>query len=82
MAIYGSRGYIAWLFGIIYMWVREVCRKSFYVKLFVHSIGLIVMVWGLFLFITELPSFLSAFGVFIILIGLVVFFISLNLDIK
>ena len=58
----------------------EVFVKRIYVKLFVHSIGLIAMIVGLFLLITTLPSLLSIFGVSIALCGLVTFFTPLGLE--
>ena len=80
MAIYGSRGQRAWFFAFIYMWIRDVCRKSIHVKLFIHAIGLISMIIGLFLLVTTLPSLLSIFGVIIALCGLVTFFTPLGLE--
>ena len=82
MAIYSSRGQKAWFFGIIYMWIRDVCRKSIYAKLFVHSIGLITMILGLYLLISTMPYLTSIIGVFIGLFGLFLFFTPFSLEIK
>lgn len=82
MAIYGSRGQRAWFFGIIYMWIRGVCRKSIYVKLFVHTIGLISMIAGLYLLIEYFLDSFSIIGIALGLFGLVIFFTPFNLDIK
>jgi hypothetical protein len=79
MVVYDSRGQRAWFFGIIYMGIREACRKSIYVKLFVHAIGLISMLVGLFLLISTLTSMTSILGVFIGLFGLILFFTPFSL---
>ena len=82
MVLYASRGQRAWFFGIIYMWIREVCRKSIYVKLFVHAVGLISMIVGLYLLVSTIPSLTSIIGVFIGLFGVFIFFTPFSLEIK
>jgi hypothetical protein len=77
----GFGAHRGFFFVFIYMWIRDVCRKSIYVKLFVHSIGLISMILGLFLLVSTLPSMTSIMGVFLGLFGLVLFFTPFSLEI-
>ncbi len=82
MAIYGSKGQRAWFFGIIYMWIRDICRKSIYVKLMVHSIGLISMIVGIYLLVVYFLALYSIIGITLGLFGLVIFFSPFILEIK
>lgn len=77
--VYGKTGFIAWFYAVIYKRLRDAC-KNIYVKLFVHSIGLIAMVVGLFYLITAMPSMTSIVGMFLFLIGLIIFSIPLGTD--
>ena len=77
--VYGKAGFIAWFYAIIYVRLRESC-KNIYVKIVVHSIGVIAIVVGLFYLITTMPSITSIFGMFLVFIGLVVFLIPLGVD--
>jgi hypothetical protein len=70
--IIGSAGFIAWFEGIIYNIVSKAC-KNIFVKIFVHSLGLIFIILGIYLLITTMPSFTSVLGLFLGLIGLVIF---------
>ena len=82
MTINVSGGQRAWFFGIIYMWIRDVCRKNIYVKLLVHIIGLISIIVGLYLLVSTMPSLTSIIGVFIGLFGLFIFFTPFSLEIE
>ena len=77
--IYGKTGFIAWFYAVIYVRIRDAC-KNIYVKLLVHSIGLITMVVGLFYLITTMPSFTSILGMFLVFIGFIFFLIPLGID--
>ena len=77
--IYGKAGFIAWFYAVIYVRLRDAC-KNIYVKIVVHSIGVIAIVVGLFYLITTMPSMISIFGMFLVFIGLVIFFIQLGVD--
>ena len=77
--VYGKAGFVAWFYAIIYVRLRESC-KNIYVKIFVHSIGIITMVVGLFYLITTMPSMISILGMFLVFMGLVIFFTPLGVD--
>lgn len=77
--VYGKAGFIAWFYAIIYNRIRGAC-KNIYAKILVHSIGVITIVVGMFYLITAMPSITSILGLFLILIGLVIFFIPLGID--
>jgi len=77
--VYGKAGFIAWFYAIIYVRLRESC-KNIYVKILMHSIGVIAIVVGLFYLITTMPSMISILGMYLVFIGLVVFFIPLGVD--
>ena len=77
--VYGKAGFVAWFYAIIYVRLREFC-KNIYVKIVVHSIGVITIVVGLFYLITTMPSMISILGMFLAFIGLVIFFIPLGVD--
>jgi len=77
--VYGKAGFVAWFYAIIYVRLRESC-KNIYVKILVHSIGVIAIVVGLFYLITTMPSMTSILGMFLAFMGLVIFFIPLGVD--
>ena len=77
--IIGTEGYIAWLYGIIYLKIRNAC-KNIFVKMFVHSIGLILGIIGIFYLIATIPSFLSVLGVIIALFGIIIFVTPLGIE--
>ena len=77
--VYGSRGQIAWFYGIVYEWVRNTC-KNIYIKIIVHSIGIILMVFGLFYFITYFMAPGSAYGMIMMFAGLIIFLTPLGVD--
>jgi len=73
----GYIGYIARLYAVIYNKIREVC-KNIFLKIFVHSLGLILMIIGLYFLITTMPSIISVTGMILIFIGLFIFLIPLG----
>ena len=77
--MYGKAGFIAWFYAIIYNRLREAC-KNIYVKSLMHSIGIIIMVVGMFYLITAMLSSMSIFCMFLVLIGLFVFLIPFGTD--
>jgi len=77
--VYGKAGFVAWFYAIIYNRLRETC-KNIYVKILVHSIGVIAIVVGLFYLITTMPSMISILGMFLVFIGLTIFFTPLGVD--
>ncbi|MCK4416388.1 MAG: hypothetical protein KAU84_04470 [Thermoplasmatales archaeon] len=77
--VYGKTGFIAWFYAVIYNRLRDAC-KNIYVKLLVHSIGIITIVVGMFYLITAMPSITSIFGMFLVFIGFIFFLIPLGID--
>ena len=77
--VYGKAGFIAWFYAVIYIGLRKAC-KNIYVKLLVHSLGIITIVVGMFYLISTMPSFTSIFGMFLALIGFFIFLIPLGTD--
>ena len=77
--VYGKAGFIAWFYAVIYIRLRQAC-KNIFVKLFVHSIGIIIIIVGMFYLITAMPSMTSIFCMFLALVGLVVFLIPFGTD--
>jgi len=71
--IIGTRGFIAWFYAIIYMRVVRACKKNIFVRIFVHSTGLIITIFGLYTFITSILSKLSIYGLFLIFAGIIIF---------
>jgi len=70
--IIGTDGFVAWFYSIIYMRVVRAC-KNIFVRMIIHSIGLIITILGLFALITKMPSMTSIFGIVLILGGIVIF---------
>ena len=77
--IIGTEGYIAWLFGPIYLKIRN-AYKNIYLKMFIHSIGLVFGIIGIYYLIATLPSFLSMIGIFIALFGFIIFLTPLGIE--
>lgn len=77
--VVGTEGFIAWFEALIYNKIRHAC-KNIYVKIFVHALGILLVVGGLYFLITTIPSFTSIIGLFLIFIGLVVFVIPLGVE--
>ena len=72
--VYGSRGFIAWFYAIIYVNLIKAC-KNIFVKSLLYLIGMILMIVGLFYLITTMPSFTSISGVILAFIGLFIFLV-------
>jgi hypothetical protein len=70
--VIGTEGFVAWFYAVIYNRIRIAC-KNISIKLSIHLIGLIIMMLGLYFFIATLPSFASIAGLFLLLVGMVVF---------
>ena len=70
--VIGTEGFVAWFQGLIYNKILDAC-KNIYVKVFIHLIGVIAIIIGVYLLITTMPSLVSIGGLFLALIGLVVF---------
>ena len=77
--VHGKAGFIAWFNAVIYNRLREAC-KNIFVKLLVHSIGIITIVVGMFYLISAMPSFTSIFGMFLVFIGFFIFLIPFGTD--
>ena len=75
--VIGKAGFIAWFEGIMYNRVRKACKNMF-IKIFIHLLGLILIILGIYLLIVTMPSFTSIAGMFLGLIGLVIFLIPLG----
>jgi len=75
--IIGTKGFVAWFEAVIYNRIRKAC-KNILVKISVHLLGLIFMMIGIYFLIITMPSFTSIAGLFLILIGLVVFLVPLG----
>lgn len=75
--VIGTEGFVAWFEAILYNRIRKAC-KNIIIKLFIHSIGLIFMISGMYFLIATMPSFKSIAGLFLIIIGLVVFLIPIG----
>lgn len=69
--IIGTEGFVAWFYSLIYMRVVRAC-KNIFVKIIVHSIGLIVIIIGLFALKTITPP-THILGIILIFAGVVVF---------
>ncbi|KYK24201.1 hypothetical protein AYK24_06415 [Thermoplasmatales archaeon SG8-52-4] len=67
-----AKGQVSWFEILIYTYVRRAC-KNIFVKIFVHIVGLILMVLGIYLLIFTMPSLTSIMGVFFGVIGFVIF---------
>ena len=75
--VIGTKGFVAWFYAVIYNRVRKAC-KNIFVKIFVHLLGIVFVALGVYFLIVTIPSFTSIAGLFLILIGLVVFLIPLG----
>lgn len=77
--IIGERGFIAWFEAVIYNKIRRTC-KNIFLKIFVHSISVLLMMAGIYFLITTMPSMTGIVGLFLFVIGLFVFLIPLGVD--
>ena len=77
--VYGKAGFVAWFYAVTYIRLRDAC-KNIYVKILVHSIGVITIIVGMFYLITTMPSMISIIGMFLVFMGLIIFFIPLGVN--
>jgi len=77
--VYGAAGFIAWFEIAIYNRVRKAC-KNIFIKIFAHLLGLISMLLGIYLLIATMPSITSIGGLFLSLIGFVIFLIPIGVN--
>ena len=77
--VVGKRGFITWFEAVIYNKIRNAC-KNILIKIFVHSLGVLLMMAGIYFLITTMLSLTSIAGLFLIIIGLVVFLIPLGVE--
>ena len=70
--IIGTRGFIALFEAVIYNKVRKAC-KNIVIKIIIHSIGLMLMITGMFYLITSFISPIGIFGLLLMFVGFVVF---------
>ncbi len=75
--VYGGSGFVAWFYAIIYNRVRKAC-KNIIVKIFVHLLGLIFIILGLYFLIVTMPSFASIAGLILSIIGLIIILIPIG----
>jgi len=75
----GTDGFVAWFFSIIYMRIVRAC-KNIFVRILVHSIGLIITIFGLCAFLTSILSPMSIYGLFLIFGGIVIFVIPFGIN--
>ena len=75
--VIGTAGLVAWFEAIIYNKVRNACRNIF-IKIFVHLLGLIFIIFGMYYLIATMPSFTSIAGLFLLLGGFVIFLIPIG----
>lgn len=74
-------GFVTWFEIFVYNKIRNAC-KNIVIKIFVHLIGLIFMMVGIYFLISTIPSFTSIGGMFMIFFGLVVFLIPIGVCTK
>ena len=77
--VVGTKGFIAWLYAIVYNPIRN-ASKNIYVKIFVHTIGILLIVAGIYFLIIMIPSLASIVGLLLIFIGLFIFLIPLGVE--
>ena len=77
--VIGTGGFIAWFYGAVILKIIHAC-ENIIVKIFIHLIGLILAITGLFVFITSMPSIKSIIGMFLVFIGLILFVIPFAAD--
>ena len=76
--VVGTRGFIAWSEAGVYNKIREAC-KNIFVRVFVHAVGLLLIIGGLYFLIATMPSLTSVAGLFLSIIGLCIFCIPLGI---
>ena len=75
--VYSGAGFLAFFEIYVYNKIRNAC-KNIIIKIFVHLVGLIFMMVGIYFLIATIPSFTSIGGMFLIFVGLVVFLIPIG----
>lgn len=76
--VIGTEGFVAWFEAIIYNKIRQAC-KNILVRIFVHLLGLISIILGLYFLIAYMPSMISIGRLFFSLIGIVIFVIPIGI---
>jgi hypothetical protein len=77
--VIGTEGFVAWFEAIIYNRIRKAC-KNISIRILVHLLGLTSMIIGLYLLIVYMPSGISIGGLFLCLIGFVIFLIPMGVN--
>jgi ABC-type spermidine/putrescine transport system permease subunit II len=77
--VIGTEGFVAWFEAIIYNRIRKAC-KNILIRILVHLLGLSSIVIGLYFLIAYMPSGISIGGLFLSLIGFVIFFIPIGVN--
>ena len=75
----GTGGFISWFYAVIYVNIRRVC-KNIVIKFFIHSVGLLLMIIGLYFLIALFLSPPSIVGLFLTFIGFVIFMIPMDVE--
>jgi Ca2+/Na+ antiporter len=75
--VQSGTGFVIWFEIYVYNKIRNAC-KNIIIKIFVHLIGLIFMMVGIYYLIAAIPSFTSIFGMFLSFAGLVIFLIPIG----
>ena len=70
----GTKGFVIWFYILVYMKIVKACKNNF-IRLSIHSIGLITTIVGLYAFITSKPSLIGIFGIILIFTGIIIFVI-------
>jgi hypothetical protein len=79
--VIGTRGFIAWLEAGVYAKIRGTC-KNIFVRIFVHAVGLLLIIGGLYFLISTIPSMISVAGLVLSMIGVFIFCIPLGMEKK
>ena len=75
--VLGARGFIAWFEAGVYDKLRNAC-KNIFMKIFVHGIGVLVMIFGLYYLLIAMPSLTSIVGLLLLVFGFVVFVLPMG----
>ncbi len=77
--VIGTQGFITWLEAGVYTKIRAAC-KNIFVRIFVHAVGLLLIIGGLYFLISTMPSMTSITGLFLSMIGVFTFCIPLGME--
>ncbi len=77
--VIGVEEFVAWFEAIIYNKIRQTC-KNILIRIFVHLLGLLSIILGLYFLITYMPSMISIAGLFLSLVGIVIFLIPMGIS--